>query len=648
MPDQEYLPQAGGFVARTHHPRNTFSWFSILAALLLILFASSARGQTQPLQCTVQVESISAAPAGADPDIRPAHGWVPVTLPDMWTKRWPEAENIVWYRLNWQRDCPLSSAQPSPVAMTLHQINMAGEVFINDDLLWRDEHLSEPLSRSWNRPQFWLLPESALRQGVNTIWVKVTGLAAYQPGLGKVVIGDPDELKQLHSRHEWRYRTLFTVNVSLSAGLGCLFLFLWLMRRTESAFGWYALMSLAWVLFAINILATSTWPFSDSHQLARFNTVALILYQASLCMFTWRFGQQRFHRLEPALWISSGLLASIVALIPVVHIKMAIDGVTLLMTILFLVNCLQFQWHAWRTRQPDHLVFAACLLSFLAIGLVDILALYHLIDVEVGYTAMAAPITTVGMLLVVAWSYGRSLRRIETFTGELQSAVDDARRELTDTMAREHTLEVANARLRERLQITHDLHDGVGGTLVRSLAMVEQAGSQLDSPQFMSILKGLRDDLRQVIDGSSSDTLAVPSVPSEWLAPLRHRFAGMLDELGTRSVWEVPPSWPGALSTPQMMALTRLLEEALTNVIKHARARNVLVRVEAAGHNGLQLHIEDDGVGFDVETVQRASVNVGMRSMQARAARVGGILTISSRPGKTVLLVKMGRLPQQA
>ena len=46
---------------------------------------------------------------------------------------------------------------------------MAGEVYANDDLLWRDASQSEPLSRSWNMPRYWRLPESAMRDGVNTI-----------------------------------------------------------------------------------------------------------------------------------------------------------------------------------------------------------------------------------------------------------------------------------------------------------------------------------------------------------------------------------------------------------------------------------------------------------------------------------------------
>lgn len=53
----------------------------------------------------------------------------------------------------------------------------------------------------------------------------------------------------------------------------------------------------------------------------------------------------------------------------------------------------------------------------------------------------------------------------------------------------------------------------------------------------------------------------------------------------------------------------------------------------------LQLRIADDGVGFDVEAVRNAGLSVGMRSMTARAERIGATLTVESGAGGTVLTV---------
>ena len=58
----------------------------------------------------------------------------------------------------------------------------------------------------------------------------------------------------------------------------------------------------------------------------------------------------------------------------------------------------------------------------------------------------------------------------------------------------------------------------------------------------------------------------------------------------------------------------------------------------------LCLRIEDDGVGFDVEAVRHAGLSVGMRSMMARAERIGGALEVVSSSAGTKLTVKLALL----
>ena len=88
----------------------------------------------------------------------------------------------------------------------------------------------------------------------------------------------------------------------------------------------------------------------------------------------------------------------------------------------------------------------------------------------------------------------------------------------------------------------------------------------------------------------------------------------------------------------------------MSNTIKHSRARHVHVQCTQPQPDVLCLHIEDDGVGFDVQAVQHAGVSVGMRSMAARAERMGGTLEVASGAAGTVvsltLLLKNSHLPE--
>jgi signal transduction histidine kinase len=87
-------------------------------------------------------------------------------------------------------------------------------------------------------------------------------------------------------------------------------------------------------------------------------------------------------------------------------------------------------------------------------------------------------------------------------------------------------------------------------------------------------------------------------------------------------------------------ALYRIAQEALHNVVKHADARHVQVRLEGAGEGSLILTVQDDGRGFD--PAGSFPGHIGLHSMQERAERVGGSVTLESRPGAgTRVLVRV-------
>jgi two-component system, NarL family, sensor histidine kinase UhpB len=92
-------------------------------------------------------------------------------------------------------------------------------------------------------------------------------------------------------------------------------------------------------------------------------------------------------------------------------------------------------------------------------------------------------------------------------------------------------------------------------------------------------------------------------------------------------------------------ALYRIAQEALNNVAKHSRARNVDVMLERRSDR-VTLIIEDDGVGFDAEGATGAGEGFGLMGMQERAALVGATLQIESTIGQgTTILVRMAGSP---
>lgn len=518
-------------------------------------------------------------------------------------------------------------------------MTMAGSITLNDTLLWRDASLQEPLSRSWNQPRYWLLPQTALVTGENTLWFRITGMAQDTLGLGRVELGEPAAVWPVYRQQVWQQRHLFTLNSSISLVLGCLFLTLWAMRRTETAFGWYALSSLSWAVFAGTMLATSPWPFADSADWNRWVSTVLVIYTSSFCLFTWHFGQQSFPRLARALGGTALAAVALLWWVPLAGLNAVLVSVFVGFSLIFMLNCIQFQWHAWHHRQRHTLLLALCLLFFLAVSLHDLLVAAGVMGGDRLFAPFTSPASMIVMSLIIADRFARNLGRIESFNAELQAAVDNTRTELTRTLQREHRLEAHNIRLTERLKLSHDLHDSLGNALMRSMATVEQAAVPIGNPRFLSMLKELRDDLRQIIDNSSPTATTENTTPAEWIAPLRHRFVRLFDELGIESSWKLPVAWPCPLSSMQLLALSRFLEEALSNAIKHSRGSRLDVFMQASD-GGLLLQVSDNGIGFDVDAA-RNGPGIGMSSMQARILRIGGQLDIQSQPGDTRLRVRL-------
>ncbi|WP_418145714.1 ATP-binding protein [Variovorax paradoxus] len=605
---------------------------ALMGALLFFLLVSiPARTLAQqPPPPEFHVEAVRGT--GWNETSPPADGWTPVALPDSWAARWPGFDGVVWYRLTWDQP-----AEVTELGLLLQYLNMAGAVSLNGTPIWRDQSLVEPLTRAWNSPRYWLLAPPLLRAGRNTLLVRVSGLSAYQAGLGPVSLGAPAAM-QAEYGHErvWR-RDLQMLGLAVSAAVSAFFAALWAMRRRETAYGWFALMSVLWLLFGYNQIATSPWPFASNHSWQALNTSLLLLFSVSYAVFALRFCERRMPRLEG--------LALLVAVAGVLDLWLAgsanllahravwtlVGGLTIIaVNSAALIHALRHCRSPMRSLAPFMALSAAT-------GAHDLLVFTQVIDSNIYYTTMSSYGLLLGMALTQAARFVQSLRRIENFNTELIEEVNTAKAELAATLAQQHALELAHARIGERVNLASDLHDGLGGMLVGSIATLERKPEKLSAPELLAMLKRLRDDLRLIIEatGQHDGTRAF----GELLVPLRHRTSQLLDANGIDCRWQVSNIETLELPPSQSLDLLRFLQEALTNVLKHSASRRVDVAVTRTGAE-LQLSVRDDGRGFVVDGADKGA-GAGLRSLRTRARRLGAELQLQSRPGQTQLALRM-------
>ncbi|TCM66604.1 signal transduction histidine kinase [Acinetobacter calcoaceticus] len=611
---------------------------------LLLLYSSCSAAQTQNMvllenqQCDIQVNSVQAA---KHPNANHEKQWVDIRLPDFWEDRWPGYSGSVWYKIQWTQQChtPLDA----PLAISIDSINMAGEVYLNDQLLWKDRSLVEPLSRSWNTPRYWIIPPSCIKSGENTLMVKVVGVATQSPGMGLFHIGSASLITQHQREYKFRHQTVHLISLIISLTLGGLGLLIWLLRRQDSTFAWFALASTLWAIFISNTQMSELGPFSNTLQLAKFNILILAMYSVCFAIFTWRFANKKYKQFEYLSAVIIVIFCLSLILSTTAYLQWIMSIIFFFSILLFLINCLFYQWIAYKSKQPDVRILACLMLLYIGILIHDIIKIINHDTSGFMTTPFAALLMTLALSLILGWRIAKNITKIEAFNEQLEIKIDQVKLELEQSLDKKHQLEIDNIRLQERLNLSHDLHDGLGGSLVRSIVLVDKS-EQFDKHRTLSILKLLRNDLRQIIDSGSSLGAKIPETPLIWGAPLRHRYVQIFEEMDITSKWSFPERWQLALTTMESLTLARVTEEALTNIVKHSRATEVNVSLAMIDAQTLELSIRDNGVGFDPSMVQ-SGFHVGLHSMQVRVNRIGASIDILSQPGQTEIRVLIRHQP---
>ena len=188
-----------------------------------------------------------------------------------------------------------------------------------------------------------------------------------------------------------------------------------------------------------------------------------------------------------------------------------------------------------------------------------------------------------------------------------------------------------------------DLHDGLGGQLVSIVALSERgnAGASIGEAA-RAALK----DLRLVIDSMDDIGGDLMLALGSW----RERATAQLRPHGIALDWRIasPSGLPlhPELRPWHVIQIVRVLDEAMTNAVKHAEATRIMVTIEtltdAAGAMRGCITVADDGKGF-MPGIDPASVPTarGLRNMQSRARRCGADLELSSGTDGTRVRLKL-------
>lgn len=227
----------------------------------------------------------------------------------------------------------------------------------------------------------------------------------------------------------------------------------------------------------------------------------------------------------------------------------------------------------------------------------------------------------------------RDMEQVTSATNVMLDRLADYRRRLREVAAR-----ALNAAEEERRRISLELHDDASQRLAAILMRLRIARSVSDAEVKDVMLEEVRRELAETADGLRryAQGLRPPALDELGLGPAIESHVRHVAEAAVMPV-EVRTEGVGRLESPEAeLALYRIVQEAITNALRHSRATRIGVAVKR--RDGVVMaKVTDDGIGFDVATILGAPTGehgLGLFGMRERAEYVGGRVEITSASGK--------------
>jgi two-component system sensor histidine kinase UhpB len=550
-----------------------------------------------------------------------------VSLPDNWAQSRPGYEGSVWYRVGFGLG---EEALPDELlALYIERACSNLQVWMNRQLIFSGGRMAEPVTRNCGRPQLVTLPPGLLRPKDNVLDIRVQGhslqhVASREEagGLSRIELGLQSTLRSMHAaRLYWGSTWLDTSGLTL-IGLGCVLIAVGWLNKREVYFSYLGWLSLAW---AFGSLASSSRDMPWANDVTEFlmcSFWAVLLALAVQFFLTFAGRRSRIIEDMSALqWVLlpvSLMLAGPDRLFDVARIWYVILSLELL-------GVMGIYLAITRRQRPQDFapmavaVAAGTLALFVELGVqtgVIEQPSFSLAQVIVPFLLMAVGIRLFLMfaraLRVTEDDRNRVAGQLHRLTAELQARVE----QLTEQRVGQFTEQ-------ERKRIASDLHDDLGAKL---LTIVHTD----DSARVPQLAREALEEMRLSVRGLAGKSVRLDDAIADWRAEI-------MDRLGQSSIearWDnAALTEPPLLSAHLHMQLTRVLREAVSNVIKHSAAAHC--EVSCTVNEGLlRLTVRDDGRGIEVEL----NSGQGMSTMKRRAKRMSGQCLVESRPGFGVVI----------
>ncbi|MFK7957315.1 MAG: sensor histidine kinase [Lysobacterales bacterium] len=277
------------------------------------------------------------------------------------------------------------------------------------------------------------------------------------------------------------------------------------------------------------------------------------------------------------------------------------------------------------TRRYEAVLFGICLFALAIDALDDRYNLSAPFLPDVFLTFYTAPVCglllALGSVTILVRQSQLARHMVENLNQVLDSRLADQEQALKDGHAREQRADRAKAILEERQRLMRDMHDGLGGQLTSLLVRLRR-GKASTSDAEQDVAHAL-DDLRLIVSSldHADENLGLA------LGAFRERIEPRLSETGLDLTWQLEADTANCqISVADMLNVLRFLQEAFTNVLRHANASRIDLKLVRSQQDQIVICVDDNGRGFH----DTRSAGKGLKNMRYRAEQLGGHLTVQT------------------
>ncbi len=549
-----------------------------------------------------------------------------VALPDEWALSRPGMDTPRWYRLRFDA----AGVRQSSAALALSIERVCGNVAVqlNGQTLHAAGRMQDPIALDCEHPVLLPLPLALLQDSGNTLDLRLAGYALEQvasrqraAALSAPQIGAYDVLHAQQRQTVLAKAALPQLASSALLMMGLVIAVLGWWHRRERHLLYFGALSIAW--------AAVTWR-AWWHGLGwgRFVTEAALVTLIGLVallaiQFLLHFARRRWRLVSWLLAAQSLLVPLSLATLGPQQVHAAASAWYLLFVAEALL-AIGYFLHVARTAQRRDFwpILALVLIAMLMVGIE--LAGQRLLLPTLWRTLphVATPLAFLGMGLLLVHQVGRALRSAEELRNSLESRIRDSTTAMERNYAQMAELRVEQVTQQERKRIAADLHDDLGAKL---LTIVHTS----ESERISTLAREALEEMRLSVRGLTGKPVKLIDALGDW----RAEVVGRLSQTGVEGEWQAPTDdLPQTLSARAYVQTTRILREAVSNIIKHSGASRCSIRCNIASGD-FHLKIQDNGKGIPLELDGRLDRGHGMTSMKHRAKQLHGQCLVESGPG---------------